>query len=80
MPSGHRLTIRLGSDWYSFNEYIAKMQLEDAPLAGTSSSATWFLRPNSHLHVLGLRAQEVLKPLLLRRTKDAELVGPHQPF
>ena len=56
------------------------MQLEDAPLAGTSSSATWFLRPNSHLHVLGLRAQEVLKPLLLRRTKDAELVGPHQPF
>ena len=22
------------SDWYDFNEYIAKVQLEDAPLAG----------------------------------------------
>ncbi|EKM52744.1 uncharacterized protein PHACADRAFT_211962 [Phanerochaete carnosa HHB-10118-sp] len=44
------------NDWKSFNLYIAKTQLEDAPLAG-------------------LRAQEVLKPLLLRRTKDAELEG-----
>ncbi|GJE92995.1 SNF2 family N-terminal domain-containing protein [Phanerochaete sordida] len=44
------------NDWYSFNEFIAKTQLEDAPLAG-------------------LRAQEVLKPLLLRRTKDAEIEG-----
>ncbi|THG95132.1 hypothetical protein EW026_g6464 [Hermanssonia centrifuga] len=40
--------------WDDFNNYIAKIQLEDAPLAG-------------------LRAQEVLKPLLLRRTKDAKL-------
>ncbi|KIP06767.1 hypothetical protein PHLGIDRAFT_30351 [Phlebiopsis gigantea 11061_1 CR5-6] len=44
------------NDWQDFNEYIAKVQLEDAPLAG-------------------LRAQEVLKPLLLRRTKNAELEG-----
>ncbi|KAL6299805.1 SNF2 family N-terminal domain-containing protein [Sparassis latifolia] len=44
------------NDWEDFNAYIAKVQLEDAPLAG-------------------LRAQEVLKPLLLRRTKDAELEG-----
>ncbi|KAI0070881.1 hypothetical protein K474DRAFT_1737680 [Panus rudis PR-1116 ss-1] len=42
--------------WPDFNEYIAKMQLEDAPLAG-------------------LRAQEVLKPLMMRRTKDSELEG-----
>ncbi|CAL1697769.1 unnamed protein product [Somion occarium] len=44
------------NDWGDFNEYIAKTQLEDAPLAG-------------------LRAQEVLKPLLLRRTKNSELEG-----
>ncbi|KAH9837668.1 SNF2 family N-terminal domain-containing protein [Rhodofomes roseus] len=42
--------------WKDFNEYIAKEQLRDAPLAG-------------------LRAQEILKPLLLRRTKDAEIEG-----
>jgi len=44
------------NDWDDFNEYIAKVQLHDAPLAG-------------------LRAQEVLKPLLIRRTKDAEIEG-----
>ncbi|EMD32811.1 hypothetical protein CERSUDRAFT_143402 [Gelatoporia subvermispora B] len=44
------------NDWIDFNEYIAKVQLEDAPLAG-------------------LRAQEVLRPLLLRRTKNSELEG-----
>ncbi|KZT05039.1 uncharacterized protein LAESUDRAFT_656488 [Laetiporus sulphureus 93-53] len=44
------------NDWKDFNEYIAKVQLEDAPLAG-------------------LRAQEVLKPLMLRRTKNAEIEG-----
>ncbi|GBE90155.1 hypothetical protein SCP_1900040 [Sparassis crispa] len=44
-------------DWEDFNAYyIAKVQLEDAPLAG-------------------LRAQEVLKPLLLRRMKGAQLEG-----
>ncbi|KAI0798158.1 SNF2 family N-terminal domain-containing protein [Abortiporus biennis] len=42
--------------WEDFNSYIAKVQLEDAPLAG-------------------LRAQEVLKPLLLRRTKNSQLEG-----
>lgn len=67
---------RMGIDWNDFNEYIvspfaisiadhtltkegyfvqAKMQHEDAPLAG-------------------LRAQEVLKPILLRRTKGSTLV------
>ncbi|PCH42875.1 hypothetical protein WOLCODRAFT_102715 [Wolfiporia cocos MD-104 SS10] len=44
------------NDWESFNEHIAKVQLNDAPVAG-------------------LRAQEILKPLMLRRTKDAELEG-----
>ncbi|TFK47207.1 hypothetical protein OE88DRAFT_1811381 [Heliocybe sulcata] len=44
------------NDWQDFNEYIAKVQLEDAVLAG-------------------MRAQEILKPVLLRRTKDAELEG-----
>lgn len=44
------------NDWDAFNEHIARIQMQDAPLAG-------------------LRAQEVLKPLLLRRTKDADLEG-----
>ncbi|KAH9919060.1 SNF2 family N-terminal domain-containing protein [Fomitopsis serialis] len=44
------------NDWQDFDAYVAKVQLEDAPLAG-------------------LRAQEILKPLLLRRTKDAEIEG-----
>ncbi|OJT08730.1 hypothetical protein TRAPUB_340 [Trametes pubescens] len=44
------------NDWEDFNEYVAKMQLEDAPLAG-------------------MRAQEILKPIILRRTKDAKVEG-----
>ncbi|KAH8102694.1 SNF2 family DNA-dependent ATPase [Cristinia sonorae] len=44
------------NDWPDFNDYIAKTQLEDAPLAG-------------------MRAQQVLRPLMLRRTKDADLEG-----
>ncbi|KAF9007048.1 SNF2 family DNA-dependent ATPase [Cyathus striatus] len=44
------------NDWNSFNEYVAKIQIEDAPLAG-------------------FRAQTILKPILLRRTKDAQLEG-----
>ncbi|KAH9925655.1 SNF2 family N-terminal domain-containing protein [Epithele typhae] len=41
------------NDWQDFNEYVAKMQLEDAPLAG-------------------MRAQQILRPLLLRRTKEGK--------
>lgn len=44
------------NDWESFQQYIAKVQQEDAPLAA-------------------MRAQEILKPLLLRRTKQARLEG-----
>ncbi|KAI0334280.1 hypothetical protein GY45DRAFT_94057 [Cubamyces sp. BRFM 1775] len=44
------------NDWDDFNHYIAKVQLEDAPLAG-------------------LRAQEVLKPIIFRRTKNATIEG-----
>ncbi|CCL99823.1 uncharacterized protein FIBRA_01847 [Fibroporia radiculosa] len=44
------------NDWDSFNAHIARVQLDDAPLAG-------------------LRAQEILKPIMMRRTKDAELEG-----
>ncbi|KAM5537320.1 hypothetical protein V8D89_009050 [Ganoderma adspersum] len=44
------------NDWSDFNDFIAKVQLEDAPLAGH-------------------RAQSVLMPILLRRTKDAQLDG-----
>ncbi|KAJ7131709.1 SNF2 family DNA-dependent ATPase [Mycena crocata] len=50
------------NDWLSFNEHVAegfeqaKVQLEDAPLAGQ-------------------RAQVILKPLLLRRTKNSTLEG-----
>ncbi|KAJ6562842.1 SNF2 family DNA-dependent ATPase [Mycena vulgaris] len=44
------------NDWTSFNEHVAKVQLEDAPLAGH-------------------RAQVILKPLLLRRTKNSTLEG-----
>ncbi|KAJ2925510.1 hypothetical protein H1R20_g11584, partial [Candolleomyces eurysporus] len=44
------------NDWDSFNEWIAKVQLFDAPLAGS-------------------RSQVILKPLLLRRTKDSDLEG-----
>ena len=51
-----RLTLLDYSDWSAFNQHIAKVQLEDAPLAG-------------------MRAQGVLKPLLLRRTKDATIDG-----
>ncbi|KAF7297138.1 SNF2 family DNA-dependent ATPase [Mycena indigotica] len=44
------------NDWPSFNEHIARVQLEDAPLAGN-------------------RAQVVLRPLMLRRTKNSTLEG-----
>ncbi|KAF8134681.1 SNF2 family N-terminal domain-containing protein [Mycena galopus ATCC 62051] len=44
------------NDWNSFNEHVARVQLEDAPLAGQ-------------------RAQMILKPLLLRRTKTSKLEG-----
>ncbi|KZP27972.1 hypothetical protein FIBSPDRAFT_917816 [Athelia psychrophila] len=44
------------NDWDSFNEYIAKTQIEDPPLAG-------------------LRAQGILQPLMLRRTKNSTLEG-----
>nr|VWO96010.1 Alcohol dehydrogenase [Ganoderma boninense] len=44
------------NDWSDFNDFIAKVQLEDAPLAGQ-------------------RAQGVLMPILLRRTKDAQIDG-----
>ncbi|KAJ6476379.1 SNF2 family DNA-dependent ATPase [Mycena sanguinolenta] len=44
------------NDWNSFNEHVARVQLEDAPLAGQ-------------------RAQMILKPLLLRRTKNSTLEG-----
>ncbi|KAI0363945.1 hypothetical protein BV20DRAFT_975060 [Pilatotrama ljubarskyi] len=44
------------NDWDDFNAYIAKVQLEDAPLAG-------------------MRAQEILKPIMFRRTKDATIEG-----
>ncbi|KAJ3524907.1 hypothetical protein NMY22_g10804 [Coprinellus aureogranulatus] len=44
------------NDWPSFNDHIAKVQVEDAPLAGQ-------------------RAQVILKPLLLRRTKNSTLEG-----
>ncbi|PPQ64913.1 hypothetical protein CVT24_008253 [Panaeolus cyanescens] len=44
------------NDWHSFDSHIAKVQILDAPLAGS-------------------RAQAVLKPLLLRRTKNSKLDG-----
>ncbi|KAI0632702.1 SNF2 family N-terminal domain-containing protein [Trametes polyzona] len=44
------------NDWDDFNTYVAKVQLEDAPLAG-------------------LRAQEILKPIMLRRSKNATIEG-----
>ncbi|THH13318.1 hypothetical protein EW146_g6890 [Bondarzewia mesenterica] len=44
------------NDWESFDSYIARVQVEDPPLAGA-------------------RAQEVLKPVMLRRTKNAQLEG-----
>jgi SNF2 family DNA or RNA helicase len=44
------------NDWDHFNEYVAKVQNEDAPLAGA-------------------RAREILKPLILRRTKGSMLEG-----
>ncbi|KAF8888452.1 SNF2 family N-terminal domain-containing protein [Gymnopilus junonius] len=44
------------NDWNDFNEHIAKVQYEDAPLAGQ-------------------RAQAILKPILLRRTKNSTLEG-----
>nr|GAT50264.1 SNF2 family DNA-dependent ATPase [Mycena chlorophos] len=44
------------NDWTSFNEHVARVQLEDAPLAGS-------------------RAQVILKPLMLRRTKNSTLEG-----
>ncbi|KAF8958574.1 SNF2 family N-terminal domain-containing protein [Flammula alnicola] len=44
------------NDWNDFNEHVAKVQYEDAPLAGS-------------------RAQAILKPILLRRTKDSTLEG-----
>ena len=51
-----RLTLLDYSDWSAFNQHIAKVQLEDALLAG-------------------MRAQGVLKLLLLRRTKHATIDG-----
>ncbi|KAI0742470.1 SNF2 family N-terminal domain-containing protein [Daedaleopsis nitida] len=42
------------NDWEDFNDHVAKVQLEDAQLAGD-------------------RARALLKPILLRRTKDAKL-------
>ncbi|KJA22647.1 hypothetical protein HYPSUDRAFT_87246 [Hypholoma sublateritium FD-334 SS-4] len=44
------------NDWADFNDHVAKVQYEDAPLAGS-------------------RAQAILRPILLRRTKDAKLEG-----
>ncbi|KAI0255631.1 SNF2 family N-terminal domain-containing protein [Lactifluus subvellereus] len=44
------------NDWQSFNEYISKVQVHDAPLAAA-------------------RAQGILTPVLLRRTKDSKLDG-----
>ncbi|KAG6836974.1 hypothetical protein H0H93_016927 [Arthromyces matolae] len=44
------------NDWLAFDEHVAKVQYEDAPLAGS-------------------RAQAILKPILLRRTKDSFLEG-----
>ncbi|KAF9485841.1 hypothetical protein BDN70DRAFT_870738 [Pholiota conissans] len=44
------------NDWVSFNEHVAKIQSEDALLAGD-------------------RAQAILKPILLRRTKYTKLEG-----
>ncbi|KAH9985885.1 SNF2 family N-terminal domain-containing protein [Russula compacta] len=44
------------NDWQSFYGHIAKVQAQDAPLAGA-------------------RAQSILKPILLRRTKDSKLDG-----
>ncbi|KAI0041675.1 hypothetical protein FA95DRAFT_1501098 [Auriscalpium vulgare] len=44
------------NDWTDFDGYVARVQLDDPPLAGA-------------------RAQEILKPLLLRRTKNAQLEG-----
>ncbi|KIK57545.1 hypothetical protein GYMLUDRAFT_203637 [Collybiopsis luxurians FD-317 M1] len=44
------------NDWNDFNGYVAKMQVEDPPVAGQ-------------------RAQTILAPLLLRRTKDSKLEG-----
>ncbi|EKM76597.1 hypothetical protein AGABI1DRAFT_78341 [Agaricus bisporus var. burnettii JB137-S8] len=44
------------NDWDSFNSHIAKVQMNDALLAGT-------------------RAQAILKPILLRRTKDSNIEG-----
>ncbi|KAJ3569137.1 hypothetical protein NP233_g5248 [Leucocoprinus birnbaumii] len=44
------------NDWDSFNAHVAKVQLDDAPLAG-------------------IRAQAILKPLMLRRTKDSDIEG-----
>ncbi|KAI0032009.1 P-loop containing nucleoside triphosphate hydrolase protein [Vararia minispora EC-137] len=44
------------NDWPSFDEHVASVQLEDAPLASA-------------------RAREILKPLFIRRRKDAQLEG-----
>ncbi|KDQ23736.1 hypothetical protein PLEOSDRAFT_1048309 [Pleurotus ostreatus PC15] len=44
------------NDWNDFNAYVAKVQYEDAPLAGQ-------------------RAQAILEPLILRRTKNSTLEG-----
>jgi SNF2 family DNA or RNA helicase len=44
------------NDWNDFNEHVAKVQADDAPLAGS-------------------RAQAILKPILLRRTKNSLLEG-----
>ncbi|KAF8890769.1 SNF2 family N-terminal domain-containing protein [Infundibulicybe gibba] len=44
------------NDWKDFNDHVARVQFEDAPLAGS-------------------RAQAILKPILLRRTKNSTLEG-----
>ena len=61
------------SDWDDFNGFIGKVQLSDAPLAGLFILHILLddILTNNYL---GLRAQEVLKPLMIRRTKNSELV------
>ncbi|KAK7452108.1 hypothetical protein VKT23_012213 [Stygiomarasmius scandens] len=44
------------NDWNAFNSFVARIQMEDAPLAGQ-------------------RAQTILAPILLRRTKNSQLEG-----
>ncbi|KAG6856050.1 hypothetical protein H0H87_008064 [Tephrocybe sp. NHM501043] len=61
------------NDWLSFDEHVAKVQFTDAPLAGEHEIP--FHVPTSFLIPIGSRAQAILKPILLRRTKDSTLEG-----